>query len=80
MPAILVIILGGYDPDGGSGNLYGVLVALLLLQTLQTGFNLFGFNPYVKNLVWGLMVLGIMVINQLSQKFKRKTKYIRVRA
>jgi simple sugar transport system permease protein len=63
LQAILVVVLAGFDPFGGRGRVANLAVGVLLLQALQSGFTVKGFNPFVKNLVWGSVLLIVMVVN-----------------
>ena len=63
LQAILVAVLGGINPDGGSGKLANVFIGILILQSLQSAFTLFTFSPYAKKLIWGVMLLVVMIIN-----------------
>ncbi len=78
LQAILVCVLGGVDPSGGSGNLFGLLMGIMTLQVLQSGFNILSFSPFFKKVIWGLILILVMVINfyraNLSQKSVRKVK------
>ena len=50
---ILAAVLGGVDPNGGFGNIGGVLIALIVLQLISTAFNLLGLNPFLTLAIWG---------------------------
>jgi len=59
---ILAAVLGGVDPFGGFGRVLGLLLSLLLLQVISTGFNLLGFSPYLTAAIWGItMILAILI-------------------
>ncbi len=70
LQAILVCAIGGIDPNGGSGRAVGVCIAIILLQILQSGFNVLGYDPYLKRLVWGCVLIGVMIMNCFL--FRRK--------
>ena len=78
LQAILVSILGGVDPSGGSGSISGLIMAIITLQVLQSGFNILSFSPFFKKVVWGLILILVMVINfyrvKLSQKSIKRLK------
>lgn len=38
--SILAAVLGGVNPDGGSGRIVGMVLALFLLQIIESGFNI----------------------------------------
>ena len=63
LQAVLVVILGGTDPKGGFGTVLGVVMAILMLQVIQSGSNILAFTPFFKKFIWGLMLLLVMVIN-----------------
>ncbi|MCQ1950298.1 ABC transporter permease [Arthrobacter sp. zg-Y859] len=63
LQAILVVVLAGYNPYGGRGRVISLALGLILLQSLQSAFTILQFNPYVKNLIWGSLLLLVMVVN-----------------
>lgn len=63
LQAILVVVLAGFNPYGGRGRVISVALGLILLQSLQSAFTILQFNPYMKNLIWGTMLLLVMVVN-----------------
>ena len=68
LPAVLVAVLGGTDPTGGFGNITGVVLALFLVQTLKSGFNILGFSSFFQNIILGGMLLLVMVINFIGAR------------
>lgn len=55
--SILAAVLGGVNPDGGSGRIIGMVLALFLLQTIESGFNMLGVSPYLTMALWGTLLL-----------------------
>lgn len=72
LQAILVSVLGGVDPDGGSGNISGLIMGIIILQVLQSGFNILSFSPFSKKVIWGLILILVMVINFYNAKSSQK--------
>lgn len=70
--AVLLSILGGTDPDGGFSSVVGVVLAILTLQIIATGSTFMGFTPFFRNFLYGLMLLGVMIIH-----YFRDTRRIR---
>ncbi len=70
LQAILVAVLGGTAPEGGFGNVAGVVMAVIILQITQSGLNLLSFSPFFKKFMWGLALLCIMAMNFLSQRYQ----------
>lgn len=65
--AILISVLGGISPTGGSGRIVGVVLAVFLLQFLSTGLNLLfqssGSN-FLKEFAWGATLILVLAIGQ----------------
>lgn len=70
--AVLIAVLGGIDPYGGSGRLLGVLLALIALQFLSTGLNMALFElsgaNFFKEFAWGALLLLVLVMNYFIGK------------
>ncbi|HEY0209598.1 ABC transporter permease [Acerihabitans sp.] len=71
---VLAIILGGTDPNGGFGRVTGVVLSLIALQVLSTGFNLMHISQHFSLAMWGAVLIVV-----LGLKFF-KTKFIHSRA
>jgi simple sugar transport system permease protein len=76
LQAILVVVLGGVDPDGGFGNIPGLIMGIFILQLTQSGLNILAFSPFFKKFMWGLALLLVMVLNHLIQKRNDKKKIL----
>ena len=74
LQAILVVVLGGVDPDGGFGNIPGVVMGIFILQITQSGLNILAFSPFFKKFIWGFALLLVMVLNYVMQKRNAKKK------
>ena len=57
LQCLLVAILGGISPFGGFGNVAGILIAIVTLQMLSSGFNMLRFSSYQKLAVWGAILI-----------------------
>lgn len=67
LQSIMIVILGGVSPFGGKGRISGVVLAIILVQLLQTGINRFpAINSFFIFLLWGSALLLVMVLNVLS--------------
>jgi simple sugar transport system permease protein len=78
LQAILVAVLGGIDPYGGYGKVSGVVMGIIILQVLQNAFTLFGFTPYAKGFIWGLMLILVMIINFVTSRYQERLKILRM--
>lgn len=71
--AILIVILGGTDPAGGSGKTLGVLLGSFIIQAITTAIAMIpGFNSYIKNIVFAVLLLGLMILNFYRAKRKKR--------
>lgn len=62
---ILASVLGGINPDGGFGRVPGLVQALVVLQMLESGFNLLGISSYLTMALWGaVLILFIALQNR----------------
>lgn len=68
LQAILVAILGGVDPRGGAGSIVGVLIGIFILQSLSSTFTLLAITPYARGLIYGVMLLGVMILIRVSEE------------
>lgn len=68
LQSLLVVVLGGVNPYGGRGKVIGVVLAIFILQILQSAFTLWQFTPYAKNLLWGSMLVIVMAVNFFINK------------
>lgn len=77
LQAVAATVLGGTDINGGSGKVWGTVVAVLILQVLSSGFNIIGINRNITDIVTGLILITVLSINHLNTRDRlRKTKKI----
>lgn len=72
---VLACFLGGVDPFGGHGRVVPVVISLFILQILSSGLNLVGANQHLATAVWGLFLIGVMVLR--SDHIKNLISYFR---
>lgn len=77
LQAILVAVLGGTDPDGGIGKVWGVFLGIVVLQVLSTAFNLMQVTPYVRQFVWGSMLLLVMALSHVLAVRRQNKEVLR---
>lgn len=62
---VLIVVLGGVNPNGGSGRLSGVLLSILMLQVLSSGLNMFPeISNFYRPLIWGGVLLLVICMNE----------------
>ncbi|OOF57688.1 ABC transporter permease [Rodentibacter genomosp. 2] len=67
--SILASVLGGINPDGGKGKLIGILIALILLQIIESGLNMLGVSSYITMILWGCLLI-LFIFLQRYRLFK----------
>lgn len=71
MQCILIAVMGGINPNGGSGNIKGVVLVVVILQMLSSVLNMFeNISNFYRDIIWGGALLGIMVFNYAINKRK----------
>lgn len=65
---VLVCVLGGVSPAGGIGRLETLLIALLILQLVSTGFNVMRISSYLASALWGVILLFVLLVNRMLPK------------
>jgi len=70
--SILAAVLGGVNPDGGFGKVFGMVMALILLQMLES-LNILGVSSYITMALWGGLLLAFIFLKgaNLSHLFNR---------
>ena len=66
--AVAVVVVGGISLFGGRGNLlYSVALGALTFETIRTGLNYYGANPYSYRLVGGAVIFIAMYADALKR-------------
>ncbi|MCD8138874.1 MAG: ABC transporter permease [Planctomycetaceae bacterium] len=66
---VLAIIMGGADPNGGFGKVWGAVLALLVLQVISTGLNLYGVSPHISLAMWGIVLIFTLAIKYCNRRW-----------
>ena len=67
LPPIAAVILGGANLFGGSGNMIGTLVGVLILGVLQNGLNLMGVDPAGQSVAQGIVLMLAVLANVVAR-------------
>lgn len=75
MQAILIAVMGGVSPNGGKGNVQGVVIAVLIIQMVSSLMNMFRQIPTAcRQIVWGGLLLFVMIFNYMINERAKKAK------
>lgn len=69
LQTLIVCVIGGIDPNGGRGKVWGVLIAVLLMQVMSSAFTIMSLSPYTKKLIWGIMLVLVLGLNHIIKKY-----------
>ncbi|PPG53579.1 ABC transporter permease [Rathayibacter sp. AY1E9] len=72
--AITIAVLGGTNPTGGRAPIVGVGIGALVLQCISSGFNGLQISPYIYQIVQGLILVVVLV---LEVRRGRLTRWLR---
>lgn len=64
--SLLIVVLGGTNPDGGKGSAVGVLLSVIVLQLVSSAFNIMRVDSSLKTFVWGVILIVVIVIGQIG--------------
>ena len=75
--ALLTCVLAGISPLGGRGKVYNVLLSLIALQLLSTGFNMLRVSPLIRDSLFGFLlvfsiILDFALAKRRAQRLNRK--------
>jgi ribose transport system permease protein len=72
MSTISAVILGGISLAGGKGRMAGVILGILILQTINNGLTLLSVNAYFQMVVSGSVLLLAVMIDVIRSGMLRK--------
>lgn len=64
LDAIASVVIGGASLSGGAGTALGTVIGAVLIQTLRNGGNLLGIDPFVMQMMIGLIIIGAVFFDQ----------------
>jgi D-xylose transport system permease protein len=64
-------VIGGVSLSGGVGTIAGALLGAIVIQSLQSGMSLLGFDASLQNIVTGLVLVVAVFIDQLYQRRRK---------
>lgn len=65
LQAVLIAVLGGTNPAGGKGRVLGVILALVALMLLSSGFQMIRVSNHLIDFIWGAFLVVVIAINYL---------------
>lgn len=68
---VVIAVLAGTNPNGGYATVFGVVLATLTLQIVQSGFTAIRLSAFEYAMAQGLILVAVMVIDQISWRRRR---------
>jgi ribose/xylose/arabinose/galactoside ABC-type transport system permease subunit len=68
---ITAAFIGGISFGGGTGNMGGAFIGLLILNTFQIGMGVVGVNPYWVSVFTGMILIAALTMDFLSMRSRR---------
>lgn len=72
MSTISAVILGGISLSGGKGKISGIILGILILQTINNGLTLLSVNAYFQMVVSGAVLLIAVMIDVIRSGALKK--------
>lgn len=69
---IVIVVLGGTNPNGGFATVLGVVLAALTLQVLSSGFTAMRLSAFEYAIAQGVILVGVMVLDQVKYKTRKR--------
>ncbi len=66
--SLLIVVLGGINPNGGKGRVIGVVLAVVLLQFISSAFSVLKINTVINDLVYGAILVVVLIVTNLAGK------------
>jgi ribose transport system permease protein len=67
MDAIAAVVLGGASLSGGIGSISGTVIGTLIIAVIKNGGNLLGINPFVLDIIIGVLILVAVTFDQVQK-------------
>ena len=71
-PAVTAVIFGGISFGGGSGNMLGCFLGLLIINSFNNGLIIMRWSPYWRGVASGILLLLALSIDYFSNSRARK--------
>ncbi len=65
--AVAAVVVGGTSLSGGEGKVFGTLVGAFIIAVIQNGMNLTGVGSHPQMVVFGLVILGAVLLDRFRR-------------
>lgn len=68
MQTVSAAVLGGTAISGGYGKVFGVVIAVAIMQIISSGMNIFGLDRSLTTVVTGIILIGVLTLNFITSQ------------
>ncbi len=72
LQAMLASVLAGISPLGGKGSIPNILLSVLSIQMLDSGFNFLRVSSFVRSSTYGILLIISIAVEYLREILKRR--------
>lgn len=80
LQSILAVVLGGTKMSGGYGKVIGTVTAVLTLQVISSGLNIFGLNRFFIDVIMGTLLILVLATNFIILRMGKKLRPAKIKA
>jgi ribose transport system permease protein len=62
LDVIAAVVVGGTPLTGGIGSIFGTILGVLIITLLSNGMNMIGVDPYLQNIVKGVVLISAVFL------------------
>jgi ribose transport system permease protein len=74
MYVIAAVVVGGTSLFGGEGKVFGTLIGAFIIAVVRNGMNLTGVESRSQKIVFGLVILGAVLLDRFKKSLSRLKK------
>jgi ribose transport system permease protein len=71
--SVAAVVLGGVSLAGGTGGVFGPVIAVVILSLLRTDMTFLNVDTNLATVVQGLILVGVVMVGSLIQMRRRAT-------
>ena len=71
--AIAAVVVGGTSLFGGVGRILGTLIGVMIIAVISNGLYMANFDSYEKMVVYGLLIIAAVLLDQLKKRGLKQT-------
>jgi len=71
MDAIASCVIGGASLSGAEGTILGTVMGAFIIATLRNGGNLLGIDPFILQIVNGVIIVAAVYIDQYRKAHQK---------